>query len=196
MIASLTDSPNIGLRSQPRPQALRRFKWVMISLILLSNTLSAWARPTQRVVSRDEGDASVTLTLESQYIEGDSLIPCEVTFSVAGERRPFEIGDTISMSVREDDLIGDDTLWEQEVIVDAAIENVQNFTMTYDCSFAALGDALGSIEVYAKLDVDKADCGNICELSGGEDTPSTANIYMREVDDDDAEEKKALVSKP
>lgn len=150
--------------------------------------MTAWSRPTMRSVSQDEGDATVSLSLESKYIEGDSQIPCEVSATVLGEGRPFAVGDTILIVVREDDVIGDDLLWETEVVVDAAIADVQQFTMTYDCSFPATGDALGSMEVYAKVEVDKEDCGGICEGFGGEDTPSTPNIYMLRVEDDDAEE--------
>ena len=73
-------------------------------------------------------------------------------------------------------------------VVDDAIADVQQFSMTYDCSFTSIGDQLGSIEVYAKVDVDKDDCGRLCELSFGEDTPSTANIYMRRVNDGNAED--------
>ena len=166
-----------------------RLSRVMLWVVLLGLPLSAWARPAMRVVSQEEGDATISLSLESQYIEDDSVIPCEVNVVVLGENRPFTLGDTISIEVKEDDgIIGDDSIWAVEVVVDDAIADVQQFSMTYDCSFPSIGDQIGSIEVYAKVDVDKDDCGRLCELSFGEDTPSTANIYMQRVNDDDAED--------
>ena len=50
---------------------------VIIYLIIIGLPLNAWSLPAMRMVSQEEGDAVVSLSLESQYIEDDSVVPCE-----------------------------------------------------------------------------------------------------------------------
>ena len=153
-------------------------------IVMFALPLQGIARPTLRTVTQTEGDAVVTLTLENQFIEDDLRVPCEVSITVDGERRPLEVGDTILLSVKEDDAIGDDLIFEVEEVIDSVAESAQLFTRTYDCTFPAMDDLLGNLEVFAKLEVDKQDCGNLCELSFGEDTPATPTVIMRKVTDD------------
>ena len=153
---------------------------------------SSWARPPKVTVEKEEGDTTVTLTLEEEFIKDDSSVPCTLTVEILGSNKPFTEGDTIRIRVIEDDVpvvgIGDDTLWELEEVADEEVVSAQRFSRTYDCSFPAERDFLGGLEVYAKVEVNKEECGRLCELSFGEDTPSTNNISMGEVDDDSSEE--------
>lgn len=156
---------------------------LLFSALLLS-TVDGWSRPTLRTVSQTEGDAEITLQLENRFVDEDSLIPCEVSVSVQGENRPLIVGDTLLISVKEDDTFGDDVLFEIEEVVDDSIARAQRFERTYDCSFASIGDLFNNIEVYGKLVVDKQDCGTLCELGFGEDTPATPTVIMQRVTDD------------
>jgi hypothetical protein len=153
---------------------------------------SVWARPPKVTVEKEEGDATITLTLEDEFIKDDAIVPCQLNVEILGANKPFTEGDTIKIRVIEDDVplisIGDDTLWELEEVADGEIVSAQRFSRVYDCSFPAEQDFLGGLEVYAKVEVDKEECGTVCELAFGEDTPSTSNISMGEVVDDGSEE--------
>ena len=159
---------------------------------LLTSPKHAWARPPLVTVEKVEGDATVTLILEDEFIKDDALIPCQVTVEISGSNKAFTEGDTIELRILEDDVpltdIGDDVLWEIEEVADSEVVSAQRFSRTYDCSFSAVEDFLGGLEVYAQLKVDKQECGNLCEVSLGEDTPSTSNVSMGEMVDDGSEE--------
>lgn len=168
--------------------SLRPWRINGMALLLMMISSVCWARPSTRIVSQEEGDAIITLTLESQMIEGDSNVPCEVSVTILDDNREFTSGDTIDIFVREDDTFGDDTFWEIQEIVSPAIVAAGIFERTYDCRFPSMEDALGGLEVYAKLEVDKQECGRGCELTFGEDTPTTANIFMARRSDDPSED--------
>ena len=158
--------------------------------VILSST--AWARPPIVTTEQVEGDASVILKLEDQFIQDDSRVPCEMIVEVLGENRPLAEGDTIEILLNEDDTpgieFGDDNLWRVDVVVDAEMVSNQRFYNVYDCSFAAVEDFLGGIEIYGKVKVDKADCTTLCETTFGEDHPATPNISMGEMFDDLSED--------
>lgn len=163
-------------------------KWIIplgIMMIFQMTTL-AWARPSTRMVTQDEDDATITLTLESQFIEDDLNIPCLVHVLVLDEDVPFTVGDTIFISVKEDDLIGDDLLWTAEEVVTEQIVTAGQFERSYDCRFPAVGDALANVlEVYARVEVEKEACsGLFCQ----QDHLSTSNISLLKKTDDLAEE--------
>ena len=159
-------------------------------VLLLAST--TWARPPLVTAEMVEGDASVSLKLEDQFIQGDMHIPCEMIVEVLGENRPLTEGDTIEILLNEDDVpltdIGDDTLWREDIVVDSEIVSAQRFYAVYDCSFAAVQDFFGGLEVYAKVKVNKADCNTLCEATFGEDHPATNLIRMGEMIDDASEE--------
>lgn len=182
-----SDSPLLSYRGLAHGLPIGCLRGFICLSLLLSSSF-AWARPAVRTVSQIEGDATLTLTLESQYIEGDSNVPCEVSVTILDENRAFTEGDTIDLYIREDDPIGDDTFWEVHETVSAAIVAAGVFERTYDCRFPAMGDAFGGLEIFAKLEVNKQECGGFCEATGGEDRPSTANIYMNRTQDDAAED--------
>ena len=171
-------------------RAKRSSQFIFFLTAMIASTASA--RPPLVTAEKVEGDASVILKLEDQFIQGDARIPCEMIVEVLGENRPLAEGDTIEILLNEDDIpltdLGDDNLWREEVTVDAEIESAQRFYAVYDCSFAAVEDFLGGIEVYAKIKVDKADCGRVCETTFGEDHPATSVIRMGEMFDDASED--------
>ena len=153
----------------------------MISFV----SLEAWARPSIRTVTQSEDDATVTLTLESQFVNEDSNIPCEVSVSILAEDVAFTEGDSITVSVKEDDVIGDDVFWTIEETVDAQTVANGLFERSYDCRFTSMEDAAGALlEVYARVEVEKDECGTLCL----QDNPATANIIMRRIDDDPFED--------
>jgi hypothetical protein len=156
------------------------------SICILFLATSSWARPSIRVVTQTEDDATITLTLESQFIEDDVNIPCEVNVLILDDEVDFSEGDTILISVKEDDLIGDDLFWETEEIVTEQIVTAGQFERTYDCRFPSTGDALGNLlEVYARVEVDKDECSGIFCL---QDHLSTSNISILKKTDDMAED--------
>ena len=165
-----------------------------LAISLLSMTLvnSVWARPALVTAEKVEGDASVILKLEEQFIRNDSSVPCEMIVEVLGEEKALTAGDTIKIVLNEDDIplidFGDDNLWSAEVTVDEQMVADQRFYQVYDCSFAAVDDIIGGLEVYAKVKVDKETCGTTCELTLGEDTPATNTIRMLDMEDDLSEE--------
>lgn len=166
--------------------------WVLLASCLC--VTSSWARPPKVTVEKTEGDATVTLTLEDNFIKDDSLIPCRLTVLITGTNQEFTEGDTVKVFLMEDDtpFIGlfDDALWGAEEIVEAETATAQRFDRVYDCSFASVGDILGGLEIYARVEVNKQSCNTFCELNplGGEDTPTTNNISMGEMVDDPSEE--------
>ena len=73
----------------------------LLSLVVVS---TSWARPALLTSEKVEGDASVILKLEEQFIVDDSSVPCEMIVEVLGEERPLAEGDTIDIFLNEDDL--------------------------------------------------------------------------------------------
>ena len=179
----------------PTNRNLRPIQYMFIACFLTMLVVSsAWARPALVTVEKVQRDTSVILKLEEQFIVDDSQVPCEMIVEVLGENRPLAEGDTIDIALNEDDVpvidFGDDNLWSAEVVVDAQMVADQRFYQVYDCSFEAVRDIIGGLEVYAKVKVDKADCGRVCELNPlqGEDTPATSTIRMLDMIDDLSEE--------
>jgi hypothetical protein len=165
--------------------------------ILLCGLSLCWARPQTVTVEETEGDVSLTLTLEETYILDDINIPCTIEMTILGENRELTAGDTIEVKLLEDDvpftMIGDDTIWTMEETVSAEEASAQRVERVYDCGFEAINDWVGGLEMYAAVEVDKETCGGFtCESIGGEDTPSTSNIGLSQIEDDLAEEDDEL----
>ena len=166
-----------------------------VLFMVSSISWSALARPSVRTVTQSEDDATVTLTLESQFVDEDSNIPCEVSVLILSEEVAFTEGDLITVSIKEDDVIGDDTFWSIEETVDAQTVSSGFFERSYDCRFGSMGDAAGNlIEVYARVEVEKDECGTFCL----QDNPATSNVIMRRMvddlfEDDDNERDGTLV---
>ena len=168
----------------------------LLSVTLLSITLlsaTAFARPQVITQEKVDGELTVRITLEEQYILGDVRTPCTISVSATGEDKPFTAGDTITIKVFEDDVpgiqLGDDLIWslEEDPITEEEL-SAQALERTYDCSFAEIQDFIGGLEVYGYAKTDKAECGFLCS----NDAASTNNITMDQMDDDMAEDDDTL----
>ena len=106
-----SQEPNLNLSLRGRLLALTVGFW-------FCTLSSVWARPPKVTVEKEEGDATITLTLEDEFIKDDAIVPCQLNVEILGANKPFTEGDTIKIRVIEDDVplvgIGDDTLWELE----------------------------------------------------------------------------------
>ncbi len=152
-------------------------------------TLTLWpalamALPPEAEASRNDDDVTITLRVDSQTIPGDSRSRCWLRFEDAGRDVVFSDGDTVDIRVYEDDLVGDELLWSTRF--DVAQRDLVNggLTREYDCSSAFGADGVGTLEVYATATVVKDECGLLCL----DDSPTTANISLAEVEDDGNED--------
>lgn len=176
--------------SQSRPMIITLFL-LITSLGMITNT---YARPTLQTVSEEERDVTVSLSMEEMFILDDQRVFCSLSVVVVGDNKPLTAGDTIRVKLLEDDWsifgFGDDVPWEIEEVVTSEEADNQRFEKTYDCSIEAFGDFIGGLEMYAAVEIDKEECGGLCELNplDGEDNASTPRINMAQIDDDMAED--------
>lgn len=164
-----------------------------MNLTIISLTVTqSWARPALATAEQVSGDVSVILKLEEQYILDDAVVPCEMIVEVLGENKSLTEGDTIKVRLFEDDIpftdIGDDNILTEEIIVDAQMEADQRFYNVYDCSFEAIQDFIGGLEIYAKVEVDKQECRLAAFPPCLEDAATTSNIRMLDLEDDLSED--------
>ncbi len=155
-----------------------------LSLILVTTSI-AWALPPERSQQDTDDDATVTLTTLDRAIRGDVRSFCSMRILIRGGIRELQQNDTVRLRVREDDVLGDDTLWETRFEVTRDEARAQRVDRRFDCaSHFGDGDAAGGLEIYAVANVNKQSCGLVCN----EDDPTTDNIAVALVDDDDSEE--------
>ncbi len=156
-------------------------------LLMAALAQGAFALPMQRSSSGEDDDARITLTIYEKALIGDSSSWCEVTLVVTGVDRRLEQDDEVRVRLREDDGIGDDTLWETEFVVTGQEAEAQRVDRTFDCS-SDFGDGDqfgGNLEIYATAHIDKQSCGlPLCN----DDDPTSDNIIVELADDDDAED--------
>ncbi|MCA9527935.1 MAG: hypothetical protein KC549_16725, partial [Myxococcales bacterium] len=156
----------------------------LLPLASLCVALAAQARPVERFASDTVDDATLTLGILDEAIDGDVRSHCTLRIVVVGTERPFSNGDRIFLWVYEDDLAGDETLWRTDFAITAAELNAQRVDRTLDCSSNFGDDVGGHLEIYGDARVEKDSCGLGCRW----DRPTTANIDVLEVQDDAAEE--------
>ena len=85
----------------------------------------------------------------AQLIDGDSQSFCTVRIIDAAAEIPFQAGDTVSVRVLEDDLIGNDLLWAHSFDVDAGAVVDE----TFDCT-SPFGEDLGDhVEIFAEAPI-------------------------------------------
>ncbi len=163
---------------------MRRLNRIAFASALLVAAPAA-ALPSVLSSTGSDDDATISLTTIDASIIGDSRTPCTLEFSDAGTDVVFTDGDSIYIAVWEDDLAGDELLWDTTIEITSGMLTDGAYSATFDCSsdFGEDG-AGGQLEIYAEADVTKAECGTWCLY----DVPTTANLDVDEVIDDEAEE--------
>ena len=145
----------------------------------------AWALPPERSSQATDDDASVTVSVLDRTINGDTRSWCSMRIIISGEDRELRQNDTVRLRLREDDVVGDDTLWETAFEVTRDEADAQRVDRRFDCSANfGDGDPGAALEIYAVANVNKDSCGAFCN----EDDPTTDNIEVALVDDDGAEQ--------
>ncbi len=159
---------------------IRRLLFV---LVLVAFSATASALPPVVSSSGTDDDTEITLTILSATILGDSRSPCTVRLTDAGEDVELSDGDEVFVWVYEDDLAGDDLIFEETFVVTAE-EVAGGIDRTFDCTGDFGDDIGGNLELYADARIEKAACGFTCIW----DRPTSRNIDVAEVIDDEAED--------
>lgn len=112
-----------------------------------------------------DDDATLTLSIEDTLLEGVNQQWGTVRIQVTGVEVSIAAGDSVDLFVFEDDLIGDDLLWQDSFIVTAAEVSAQSVDRTLPLIFTPLPDGTGStLEIFAEGDINKDQCGFLCTL--------------------------------
>ena len=136
----------------------------IVLLLVLVVSSPAWALPPTQESSGDDDDARVTLTLQREFITGDSHSLCSVRVRDAGSDVALTAGDWIRVEVLEHDFlgVGNDEIWSERFDVSAQEVAAGSVDRTFDCT-ASFGDDPGDlIEVFAQAHVEKSECGFWC----------------------------------
>ena len=106
--------------------------------------------------SDDVDDATVSIRVLNQYIEGDSRSWCEVRIQVGEGEVPFSDGDTVYLWVYESDGgVGNDLIWQTDFTVNGS----GSVDRTFDCTANFEGDGFGeNLEIFAEARVEKDEC--------------------------------------
>lgn len=159
--------------------------WPLICFTALTLTAgAARAVPALETVEATTDDATVALTARSRFITDDARSECKVELRVLGDGVALSEGDRAIIEVYENDFWGDDPFWEIEYEFTAAEIASQASARTYDCSGRLPGDGNDAVELVARAEVQKGECGFFCAW----DRPQTAEISIRETSDDGAEQ--------
>ena len=161
--------------------------WLVAALAMGLWPTAASAIPPEASANDNNDDATVTLWVDSATIPGDSRSRCRLRFEDLGADVPFSDGDSVEIWVYEDDLAGDDLLWSTSFDVNGGDLVAGGLTRDFDCSSAFGADGVGTLEVYATATVTKSECGAFCF----DDTPTTSNISLEEIEDDGNEDDDA-----
>lgn len=157
----------------------------LIATTLLALPDVAWALPGLGEARGDDRGGVVQLAVTTSAIRGDSRSGCFVQFTLTNERHELREGDTVTLTVLEDDALFNDTLWETEFDLTAQEAADQNVARAFDCGYATQGDDFGeNIEIFARADVSLDSCGLLCNAPD----PASPAVEVLIVDDDDAEE--------
>jgi hypothetical protein len=96
------------------PSTLRSTWFQVLALVLpLLIPRFAEALPATVNASESDQDATVTLYVLDKTIDGDSKSYCRLSFVEVGSEVKLKAGDKVSLRVYEDDLIGDELIWEK-----------------------------------------------------------------------------------
>lgn len=154
-----------------------------LSAAVLLSSSTAWALPNLQTASDTDDDATITLKIPTQAIEGDTRTACEVRLVVRSTKVAFSPGDSVELGVWEDDPVGDDEVWGTVFQVTAAEISAGKVDRTFDCTGSFADDYNDELELYAEALVIKAGCGVWCSY----DRPTTSNLDVARVADDDSE---------
>lgn len=170
--------------SSLRPVArLARALSIMVLVCAAWPTVAS-ALPPEQSASDSVDDALLELHVLDQHIRGDTRSFCQLRINVVGTDVMFTTGDRIYLWAYENDVLGDDLLFETNFVVTSAEVSAQLVDRTINCSSDFGSDASATLEVYASARVEKAACGTFCVW----DRPETAALNLMERDDDTAEE--------
>lgn len=157
---------------------------VFVTLLLLET--NALAIPDLISVHDYEDDASLIFKVWSEYSVGDVESYCYLFVDVQGYDEPLTAGDTVDVWIYEDDFTNDLLFHDNWVVsADEAAENEFLRLLTPDtedqCILGTLEDDAGEEwELFARLRVEKAECGVVCI----QDDFTTDNLVVAEVTDD------------
>jgi hypothetical protein len=152
---------------------------------------TAWALPQTLVGSGQERGASVTLRLDAQTIEGDARSRCELEFEVTDDDIPFTLGDTIQISVYEDDLVGDELLFQETLPVIAQEVDAGVIRRAVNCSSDFGDDGDDRLEIFAELTAVKDDCGTFCSYERATTTTLSVEVAGDDPNEPDNTEAQA-----
>lgn len=144
--------------------------------------VAALALPATKSVNDTVDDAKITLTILDKVLLDDSKSWCSVRIEITEDDVKFTEGDVVTIWVYEDDLAGDENVWNTRFTI-LPTDVGKKFDQTFDCS-SAFGDDTGDeAEFYAEAEVVKDECGIGCSY----DRPETGLITVPEVSDDSRE---------
>ena len=119
-------------------------------------------------------DANLTLSIEDTLTIGENQNWGEVNILVVDGEVEFTAGDTVEISVLEDDLVSDDLLWQTSFTVTSSEVANGRVDRTFELIFTPLAELDGFAEIYAEALVTKDACGVFCVY----DRPTTANLNV------------------
>ncbi len=165
--------------------ALSRFALSRFALVaVLLSASAAYAVPNEQQTEDEDRGGTITLTILDQAIIGDARSFCSLHVVLVNGHADLTAGDTIGLEVTEDDLIGNDTLWEMDIAVTPAEAAAQRLDRTFDCSGDFGEDVNADLDIFARASVSRDDCGTFCNDAD----PSTATLTVHSVQDDGNEE--------
>ena len=142
------------------------------SALLISSPASA----TIISASDTDDDATVTLTLESVVVGGITGPWGTVRILVTSAAVAFTAGDMVSVSVLEDDIAGDDPIFQTAFEIEAGELAAGLVDRSFELFFdpLAIPEADNVLEIYASAMVDKDACGLLC----AQDSPETGILEI------------------
>lgn len=157
-------------------------------LAMFVTTSVAHALPAETSDSGTEDDASLTLTMLDTLITSDPLVWCRIEVEIDTTLVAFTEGDTVTVSLYEDDFAFNDLVWSTEVVLTDEEAAQGSYEAEFDCSAMGMRDGVGELEFYAQVEVDKDLCGVTCF----NDNPTTGNLDIVGLADDEQEEDDNL----
>jgi hypothetical protein len=125
-------------------------RWTFV-ILLATCLVVTTARSVTLSATDTVGDAQLTLALEALItVTPPSVNWCTVTIDVHGEEVALAEGDLIEIWVYEDDLVGNDLLYENRFVVTATEVSAQWVMRVFDCS-SDPANLLGEPDNYAQI---------------------------------------------